>query len=177
LEAPKFVPLYTVEDYRNWRGDWELIEGVAVSMAPSPSWKHQRLAFLLAKEIEEELSKCPCSVCLEVDWIVDERTVVRPDLVVVCGEVGDYLKRAPLVVFEVVSKSTAFKDETVKFELYQREKVNYYGLVYPELQKVRLFKLKNGRFEKVFEGEEGEFTLEAGDCPFTLNFGELWKRV
>jgi len=177
LEAPKFVPLYTVEDYRNWSGDWELIEGVAVSMALSPSWKHQRLALLLAKEIEEALSECPCSVCFEVDWIVDERTVVRPDLVVVCGEVGDYLKRAPLVVFEVVSKSTAFKDETVKFELYQREKVNYYGLVYPELQKVRLFKLKDGKFEKVFEGEEGEFTLEAEDCHFTLNFGELWKRV
>jgi len=126
LEAPKFVPLYTVENYKRWSGDWELIEGVAVAMSPSPSWKHQRVTFLLAKEIEEELSDCPCSVCLEVDWIVDEQTVVRPDLAVVYGEVGNYLKRAPSVVFEVVSKSTAFKDETIKFELYQREKVNYY---------------------------------------------------
>ena len=177
MEPVRYVPHYTVDDYRNWSGDWELIEGVAVAISPSPSWRHQRVSFLLAKEIEPLLSGCPCKVCLEVDWIVDFNTVVRPDVLVVCDKVEDYVKRAPEVIFEVVSKSTAFRDENVKFRLYEREKVKYYGLVYPEFRKVRLFELRDGKFEKVFEGEEGEFRLELEKCSFRLEFGKLWREL
>ena len=137
--AGKFLPSYTVEDYKCWKGDWELIEGVPYAMTPSPSAKHQRTSFLIAKQIqiEEQLEDCPerCFVYQDLDWIVDERTVVRPDLVVVCKKVEEYIRSNPEVVFEVVSKSTAFEDEKVKFYLYEREKVKYYALVYPDIKK------------------------------------------
>jgi len=32
--AEKDVPRYTVSDYQHWEGDWELIEGIAISMSP-----------------------------------------------------------------------------------------------------------------------------------------------
>jgi len=32
--------------------------------------------------------------------------------------------------------------------------VPYYTMVYPELKKMRIFKLKERRYEKVFEGAE-----------------------
>ena len=38
--APKYQPHYTVDDYQHWEGDWELWNGVAVAMAPSPFGPH-----------------------------------------------------------------------------------------------------------------------------------------
>jgi len=32
----RYVPRYTVEDYQYWKGDWELWDGLAVSMLPCP---------------------------------------------------------------------------------------------------------------------------------------------
>jgi Uma2 family endonuclease len=178
--AKNFLPHYTVEDYKNWEGDWELIEGVPYAMAPSPIWKHQRVSLLLAKQIEEQLENCSenCFVCQDIDWIVDESTVVRPDIVVVCTKVEPegHLKTPPKVILEIVSKTTAFKDEKVKFFLYEREKVNYYALVYPDLKKVRIFELKENSYTKVFDGDRGKFTFNL-ECPFTVDFDAVWKRV
>ena len=172
------LPRYTVEDYKLWEGDWELIEGIPYAMAPSPYGKHQRISGLLFRQIEEQLEKCPkeCFVYQEVDWIVDEHTVVRPDLFVICKRVDEYLKEPPEVAFEIVSKSTAFKDEKVKFSLYEREGVKYYALVYPELGKARVFKLEGGRYQKVFDGEEGEVEFET-ECPFKVNLLKVWRRA
>jgi hypothetical protein len=78
--------------------------------------------------------------------------------------------------YYLVSKTTVFKDEKVKFFLYEREKVNYYALVYPDLKKVRIFELKENSYTKVFDGDRGKFTFNL-ECPFTVDFGALWKRV
>ncbi|MEO2083345.1 MAG: Uma2 family endonuclease [Desulfurobacteriaceae bacterium] len=178
--AREFPISYTVEDYKIWEGDWELIDGIPYAMAPSPIWKHQRISGLLFKQIEEQLEDCPkgCYVCQEIDWIIDERTVVRPNLIVVCGEVEleDHLKKTPDVVFEIVSKTTSFKDEKVKFSLYEKEKVKFYALVYPDIKKMRVFELKNGKFEKIFDSDSGSFTFEI-DCPFKVDISTVWKRI
>ena len=176
--ARQYLPHYTVEDYANWQGDWELIEGIPYAMAPSPTWKHQRVSGLIFKQIEEQIENCPerCYVCQEVDWIICEDTVVRPDILVVCNEVEEYVRTTPEVIFEIVSKSTAFKDEKLKFELYQREKVNYYVLVYPNLKKLRVFKLKDGKYEKLSECDRGSLTFNV-KCKFSIDVDLLWKRI
>jgi len=53
--------------------------------------------------------------------------------------------------------------------------VPYYTMVYPELKKMRIFKLKERRYEKVFEGG-GRFGFEI-KCPFEIDFDWLWTRV
>ena len=170
------LPRYTFEDYKQWEGDWELIEGIPVAMAPSPFGIHQKTIAEILTQIINQVKNCPdrCYVYPELDWIIDEETVVRPDIVVICKQIEEYLKEAPEVVIEVVSKSTAQKDEIVKFSLYEREKVNYYVLVYPNIKKVRIFALKEERFAKVFDGESGqfEFVLKNG-CTFLINIDEL----
>ena len=173
-----YLPHYTVEDYFQWEGDWELIEGIPYAMAPSPFWKHQRISGLIFKQIEEQIENCPknCFVCQEIDWIINEDTVVRPDILVVCEKVEEYVKTTPEVIFEIVSKSTAFKDEKLKFELYEREKVKYYAIVYPDLEKMRVFELKNNRYEKVFDGKDGSFIFKT-KCSFSINLDNLWKRI
>jgi len=172
------LPHYTVEDYKHWEGDWEIIEGIPYAMAPSPFWKHQRISGLIFKQIEEQIENCPknCSVCQEIDWIIDGDTVVRPDILVICKKVEEYVKTTPEVIFEIVSKSTVFKDEKLKFKLYEREKVKYYAIVYPDLEKMRVFKLEDNRYEKVFDNETGTFLFET-TCRFSIDIEKVWKRV
>jgi Uma2 family endonuclease len=99
--AYKYNPRYTVADYQRWEGDWELIDGIPDSMSPSASGEHQQIGMRLANMIFNQLSQTGCSDCqvfYELDWIVDEHTVLRPDLLVVCGEpVQNHLTRPPVL--------------------------------------------------------------------------------
>ena len=48
MGALDYEEFYTVADYRLWKGDWELINGVAYAMAPSPTVTHQSLSTNIA---------------------------------------------------------------------------------------------------------------------------------
>ena len=168
----EYIPRYTIEDYKHWQGDWELIEGVPFAMTPSPFGKHQKITAKISHFILSALENCPESkayVYVELDWIVNEETVVRPDVSILCKEVPEYIKTPPKVIFEVISKSTAFKDEKIKFDLYKEEGVDFYVLVYPDIKKVRAFRLEDGEYKKFFDGDEGILELEICDCPVKLD--------
>jgi Uma2 family endonuclease len=179
MVLPKIEIRYTIEDYKQWEGDWELIEGVPYAMAPSPFGRYQQILSVLIRQFEGQFEDCSegCFVYPELDWIVDQETVVHPDLVVVCHLIEEYLLEPPLIVLEVVSPKTARKDEILKFSLYERERVKYYILVYPELKKARIFTLRAKKFEKVFDGSEGTFEFEDLPCRPTLDFDRLWRRT
>jgi Uma2 family endonuclease len=170
---------YTYDDYKEWRGDWELIEGLAVSMAPAPMKIHQQLSselfFALRQDIDDECLEC--EVLYEVDWKVSNHTTVRPDIVLVCGDEGEkYLTKAPKIIIEILSPSTAKKDETVKFELYQEEMVNYYILVYPNDLKAKVYRLKEDRYLKVGDFTKEKLKFEDIECDIVLDFEKVFSR-
>ena len=173
--AYRYLPHYTYEDYKHWKGDWELIEGIPYAMTPSPLKKHQIVAGKIYIQLYSQLTECKnCQVLYEIDWIVSKDTVVRPDILVVCGdESEDFVRKTPSIVFEVVSRTTAFKDENLKFELYKREGVNYYVLVYPDEKRLKIYKHTGEKFVNVFDGNSGEFNFET-ECPLKLNIGKIW---
>ena len=140
--ALKYPPRYTVEDYLKWEGDWELIEGIPYALA-SPSFKHQRVVGKIFRYLDEALEKkCPyCVVGIDTDYIVNEDTVLRPDVFITCEKVEGKLLKPPNVVFEVISQSTREKDEKLKKELYEREGIPYLVLGYPDLTKAKIYKL------------------------------------
>ena len=37
------LPHYTYDDYIQWEGQWELIDGIAYAMVPAPSVEHKIL--------------------------------------------------------------------------------------------------------------------------------------
>ncbi len=117
------LPRYTYDDYCQWEGDWELIEGVPYAMAPAPVKIHQLLAGYLFAELMDDTDECPdCETLLDTDWKVDSETTVRPDVAVVCNDQHPkYISKTPEIVFEVISPSTAAKDENLKFRLYAEE--------------------------------------------------------
>ena len=170
---------YTYEDYAQWEGDWELIEGIPVSMAPAPVRQHQQISGSIYRALAQSLNeRCPdCEVLFETDWKVSDETVVRPDIVLSCHDEGKaYLTKAPKLIVEVLSPSTARKDETIKFDIYQAEGVNWYLLAYPEDLRVKVYRLHEGHYQKV-----GDFTheiLQTDDleCNVTVDFATVFKK-
>ena len=142
---------YTIADYEQWEGDWELIAGRAYAMAPAPVNKHQwrvgKVIFLL----NSKLRKCKeCFVLGEAEYRVSEDTVLRPDVALICGELGKYIVTAPLLIVEIISESTKLRDEITKKSIYQKEGVFYYILVYPD-GSVKIFDLKEEKEINTFE--------------------------
>ncbi len=173
------IEYYTYEDYKLWEGKWELIYGQPVAMAPAPVISHQTVMVAIATLFYIQLEECKeCNVLVEEDWKISDDTVVRPDVVVVCGNKNEkYISKAPEIVVEIVSKSTVKRDEKVKFSLYEEEKVQYYILVYPEDKKAKIYKLQGNRFEK--EGDFFDEIYEFNDipCEVRLDFKRAFKKI
>ena len=70
---------------------------------------------------------CNATVLAEVDWIVNDQTVVRPDLAVICeaAPVG-HLTSAPAFIVEVLLESPRSRDLSFKQSLYASEGVGWY---------------------------------------------------
>lgn len=132
-------------NYLQWpEGErWELIEGQAYILSPSPSRQHQEVSIALASRFFYHLkdSKCktytaPFDVRLPEKNEKDEevRTVVQLDIVVVCDmskldEKG--CRGTPDLVVEIVSPSTAALDYKDKLALYEKHAVKEYWIVHP----------------------------------------------
>ena len=174
--ALKYLPRYTVKDYESWEGDWELIEGVPYALA-SPSFEHQRIVGRIFRFLDEELErKCPgCRVGIDTDYVIDEHTVVRPDVFVVCGEVRGKVLKTPRVILEVVSEGTAERDERLKFELYEKEGVEFYIVVFPSLKKAKAYRLIEGRYVKLKDLTRDTLELPLEGCEISLDFGKVWE--
>lgn len=169
---------YTVLDYRQWQGDWELIQGRPVAMTPSPGFLHQRVSLQIARQLDEQLEDCPQCVCVfETDWHVATYTVVRPDIIVLCGQVQEKVSHRPECIVEVVSESTARMDERIKFQLYAEEGVPYYLLVYPNQKKTKIFVSQDGRYRKVDDVGYGKWEFTIRECSGVLDFTRIWTRM
>ena len=177
MGLPDYVEHYRVSDWEQWEGDWELIEGVPYAMAPSPVFGHQRIGALLLRQLDEALEECPrCQVVYEVDIQFAEDTVVRPDLVVVCGpqDPDDRLRRAPALIVEILSPQSARRDEHLKRTLYEQEGVAWYLLIYPKTHQAKLWHLVEGRYLK--EGDYGTepLSFDLQGCPVRIDLARLW---
>jgi Uma2 family endonuclease len=181
--ALKYRPHYTFEDYKKWQGDWELVEGIPYALA-SPDFWHQRTIIKITSQIDTFITEncLNCHVAIDLDWIISEDTVLRPDIVVFCDEPMERLTKTPRIIFEIVSKSSIMIDEGLKFEIYQKEGVEYYVLVYPETKDVVCYKYKDGAFIKDQTLKEGLLSIPLTECPQLLlsppifiNFSKVWS--
>ena len=176
--ALRYLPHYTIEDYKRWEGDWELINGIAYAMSPSPTKKHQRLSLSLARLFSDALEDaCPnCEIIQELDWRVEENTVVRPDLMLICGEEDDdFVTSPPHLVIEILSPSTALKDKGLKHELYQEQGVKYYLIADPKQEVLQVYELIEGAYQLKKAIKTGDFEFKIETCTFAVHFESLWK--
>jgi Uma2 family endonuclease len=174
----KKLPHYTYEDYLNWEGRWELMEGHPYAMSPSPSLRHQDINGKLWSVFNDSLQRnCRhCKVYLPIDWKVNDDTVVQPDLLIICKKTEKkFLDFVPPLVVEILSPSTAFKDRNDKFALYEMQGVKYYLIVDAQFKKIEVYELIDGKYQPVaVTPEEFDFSL-GDDCKLKVHFDNIWE--
>lgn len=174
--AERYRPHYTYEDYCQWEGRWELIEGMPYAMSPAPVPSHQRVSVLLSFEFVKALDKCKnCKIFQPLDWKLREDTIVQPDLLIVCDKIEKkFLDFPPVLVVEILSPSTASKDRGEKMELYQSQKVKYYLIADPQFKKLEIYEYNHTQYEPVSVNPETyHFTLH-DNCTVDVNLLDIW---
>ena len=172
-----YVESYTKDDYKHWEGDWELIYGNPYAMAPSPVYGHQFVSGKIYRQLDEKLDDCKrCEAIFEIDLELSNDTVVKPDTMVICYRPIDFLNKTPEIIFEVVSKSSARRDENIKFDLYEEEGVKYYVLVYPRSKKAKVYKLENYKYRKIGDFSNENYIFETANCKIDFDFDFIWRK-
>ena len=168
---------YDASDYQHWEGEWELIYGTAYAMAPSSMVTHQLVSTNIIYELKMQLQNCSnCLVMGEIDWEVSSDTVLKPDVLVICKKIEEKVSKTPEIIFEVISPSSAKRDEILKFDIYEKEGVDYYVLVYPQNKIAKVYRLnQEGRFIKQGDFESERFTFEADHCKADFDFSKIWR--
>lgn len=136
---------YTAEDYFALPDERrvELIDGVIYDMA-SPTAIHQFLADELRgwfmTYVRKKGGKClPFTSPLDVQLDCDDKTIVQPDVVIICDRNKYKAGRifgAPDLVVEVISPSTMKKDIYLKSLKYENAGVREYWIVDPKKKRI-----------------------------------------
>ena len=162
------LPHYTYDDYKIWEGRWELINGIAYAMSPSPIFKHQNISAEISYELKSKLKECKKRTSvLAVGWKISDDTVIYPDNSVVCSEITNFIENIPEIIFEVLSPSTKKVDRNRKFNLFQEQGVKYYILVEPKGNFAEVYKLKG-------EFTDETYTFDLDDCKIDFNFRNIF---
>ena len=175
--AERYRPYYTYQDYCQWEGRWELIEGMPYAMSPAPIPAHQSVSVLLSFEFVKALKKCKnCKLFQPLDWKIEEDTIVQPDLLIVCNKIEKkFLDFPPVLVVEILSPSTASKDRGEKMELYQSQKVKYYLIVDPQFKKLEIYEYINTQYEPVSVNPEMYLFTLHDNCTADVNLLDIWE--
>jgi len=173
--APDDLPCYTVADHAAWEGDWELIGGIPYAMTPSPTVRHQALSTRFAAALVTGPEDCEACVALAgCDWHVDETTVLRPDVSVVCHVDPDgFITDAPEILIEILSPSTASRDLGLKRQLYEQAGVAHYLVVDPKALDVQHHRLNGTAFDSPLTHRNGTLPFDGITCPFSIDLDEI----
>jgi Uma2 family endonuclease len=154
----------------------EYMDGEIFSMAGATR-RHNLATANIVRGLGNELEKTDCEV-----YASDFRVKIReghnvyPDVAVACGEIqtegNETTLLNPVVVFEVLSKSTEKRDRGDKAEDYFRlESLEDYILVSPDRLRVEHFsRQKNNEWTlKIYENSEDVLEINSINCRISLS--------
>ena len=150
---------YTIKDYYALPEDKrvELIDGVFYDMS-APSFVHQRIGGELYRQIanfifENKGSCIPLMAPVDVRLDLDDRTMVQPDVVILCDQ-NKIMKwgimGAPDFVAEVLSPSTQRKDCIKKLDKYMEAGVKEYWMIDPYKRKLIVYEFERESYPAVY---------------------------
>ena len=173
---------YTIEDYYALPDERrvELIDGVFYDMSV-PAVIHQKILgelYLLFRECADshegscEVYLSPCDVRLDCD----NRTMVQPDLLVICREYDINAKAfegAPELTLEILSPSTRSKDMLLKLYKYQNAGVREYWIVDPEHEKIMVYDLRNDDYYPKTYDFDAVIPISISDGACSIDFSRV----
>ena len=154
----------------------ELIDGQVIAMAGA-SANHERIAGNIYSEFRSHLKKSPCE-----PFGSDMKVRVRdnfyyPDVLVDCNfdESEPYFTSSPVIIVEVISRSTRKMDEKTKFlEYVNIPTLKEYVIIEQDIADVTVYKRGDDwRATHYFLGEEIHFE----SIDFTISVEEIYSRV
>src|SRR5215213_8857475 len=188
MSLPRALAIFTAEQYldleRHSEIRHEFLDGTVYAMSGA-SRAHSAICFNLAVIIGSQLRGTPCQG-FSPDMKVragDASLFAYPDLAVVCGEPilhddhGDVLLN-PVVVFEVLSRSTQAYDRGEKFERYKSiETLRDYVLVSQDRALLEHFSRQpDGTWSRSeLTGTDAALTLESINCRVAL--ADVYDRI
>lgn len=152
--AEKIVQKFSYKDYESWsdKERWEIIDGQPYNMSPAPSTRHQSISVNFSYELKRKIKdkKLNCKLFeAPTDVLLDDFNIVQPDIFVVCNQKQikeKFIKGAPVLIVEIVSQNTAYKDTKIKKDLYEKFGVKEYIIIYPDLEIAERYILKSKKY-------------------------------
>lgn len=177
---------FTIEDYYALPDERrvELIDGVFYDMS-APAIIHQKILgelYIIFRECmdrhegECEVYLSPCDVRLDRD----NRTMVQPDLLVVCREYDIGARAfdgAPDLTLEILSPSTRSKDMLLKLYKYANAGVREYWIVDSDNRAVLVYDLEHeDYYPRKYSFEDTiPIGISGGAC--SIDFSRVTKRI
>ena len=159
---------YTLDDYYALPEDQrvELIDGYFYTML-SPTFGHQSIAGEIHRQIAnyimEHNGSCrPFIAPVDVQLDCDEKTMVQPDVLVVCDRekiVPTHVYGAPDLIMEILSPATRKIDMNIKHSKYAAAGVREYWLIDPDKKKIVVYDLENEELPVVYGFENQDQDL------------------
>lgn len=131
----------------------EKIDGVIYSMSPSPNYQHFIINGNIYSIIKQGLKGSICLVSMEnlnFKYHPEKNDdYLCPDIMVICDR--KHLKDSsysgvPKFIAEILSPSTAKRDRTQKWDIYENAGVEEYWIIAPRERSIEIYYLKDGEY-------------------------------
>ncbi len=177
---------YTLDDYYALPDEQrvELIDGVFYDMS-SPRIVHQDISYIIhstiAEYIKKNKGKCKAfSAPVDVQLDCDNKTMVQPDVLVVCDRSkikGFGVYGAPDFLVEILSKSTRKKDMSIKLAKYLEAGVREYWIIDPYKKCLIIYNFMDEDFVPAVMPLEGEAPVAIYEGKLKINLNEIAESI
>ncbi|MDO9047989.1 MAG: Uma2 family endonuclease [Methylobacter sp.] len=154
----------------------EYIDGQVYAMAGAKH-NHNFISMNIAREYSNHLKGTPCAVFMADTKVRLGKDYVYPDVLVDCSKMSgdDYFSTSPVIIVEVLSKSTRMRDTTTKLIQYiNLPSLKEYVLIEQEFVSVQVLrKSKHWQPEYFYLGDRVTFE----SIGLTLAVEEIYDRV
>lgn len=152
----------------------EYIDGQVYAMSGA-SANHNRLAGNLYGELRQHLKGQPCQAYTADMKVKIDTRYFYPDVMVDCSAVDGYFTETPIILIEVLSKSTKQTDKTIKLDTYTSiPTLQEYLLVEQDFVEIELLRRRTGwKAEHYFLGDSIVFE----SIGLQLTVAEIYERV
>lgn len=171
---------WTVNEFLDWEREqaerFELVDGI-VRMMTGGSNAHATIKGNLFASLRGRV-RAPCRVFVDGPKVVTSSASLYPDVLVTCSPVvmSDDTVREPVLIAEVLSRSTAGHDRGAKWLAY-RDIVGlaHYLLLWQDHQRAELFTRREGGWDLVII--EPPAVVELPALAINLRFADLYDGI
>ncbi len=175
----EYLELEEAADYKS-----EYIDGQIIPM-PGGTTNHNRIALNFSAELSVAFKRQSYEVFINDVrlWIPEKRIYTYPDVMVIAGKVEYFSNRQdiilnPVVIIEILSKSTKGYDRQDKFELYRTiPSFQEYLLIDQTQIRVEQFCKTDKKRWTLYEYDQEDEAIALTSVPFQISLLDLYNKL